>query len=291
MGLPRLAALSAAVLAATGCQSPAQAPAPTGTGPAAALAAAVDQFRDQYAGGGIVFQLTAAAGTDPTVTRVELIDPRFGPGTVWAGNTVLPGGQTKSLPATLGPALCGAEGDGSPALRVSLADGATALLSAQDQHGVLARVHGERCFADRAGAVVTLGLEDALAPGPFPDTVALRLVVGPPAVGGGAAAASPDALRPAVLRSVGSTTLLAEDSRAPWPRDVALVPGSGVAIVVRPARCDPHAVAEDKVGTLIPLALEVAGQEGVVKAAASPALRGKLYDTVIRICHDLGLGP
>jgi hypothetical protein len=64
-----------------------------------------------------------------------------------------------------------------------------------------------------------------------------------------------------------------------------------VAIVVRPARCDPHAVAEDKVGTLIPLALDVAGQEGVVKVAASPALRGQLYDAVIRICHDLGLGP
>lgn len=290
MRLPRLAALSAAVLAATGCTSPAQVPAPTGTDPAAALAAAVDQFRDQYASGGIVFQLTAPAGTDTTVTRVELIDTRFGPGTVWTGNTVLPGGQTKSLPATLGPALCGAEGDGFPALRVSLADGATALLTAQDQHGVLARVHGERCFADRAGAAVTLGLEDALAPGPSPDTVALKLVVGPPTAGG-AAGSFPGTLGPAVLRSVGSTTLLAEDSRAPWPRDVALVPGSGVAIVVRPARCDPHAVAEDKVGTLIPLALDVAGQEGVVKVAASPALRGQLYDAVIRICRDLGLGP
>jgi hypothetical protein len=174
---------------------------------------------------------------------------------------------------------------------VALADGTTALLPAQDQHGVLARVHGERCFADRAGAAVTLGLEDALAPGPFPDTAALELVVGPPAVGAGAAGSSPGTLGPAVLRSVGSTTLLAEDSRAPWPRDVALVPGSGVAIVVRPARCDPHAVAEDKVGTLIPLALDVAGQEGVVKVAASPALRGQLYDAVIRICRDLGLGP
>jgi hypothetical protein len=53
---------------------------------------------------------------------------------------------------------------------------------------------------------------------------------------------------------------------------------------VRPARCDPHAVAEDKVGTLLPVELEVGGATGVVKVAAPPALRADLYRFVAVAC-------
>jgi hypothetical protein len=57
-----------------------------------------------------------------------------------------------------------------------------------------------------------------------------------------------------------------------------------VPITVRPARCDAHAVAEDKVGTLIPLTLNAAGQSGVVKVPASATLRAAIYAFVARAC-------
>jgi hypothetical protein len=269
----------------------------------------VDQFRDQYAAGGIVLQLTAPAGPDLAVTRAELLDARFAPGPAWEGSILLPAGQTKSLPTVLAAPRCGAAGgsdaagsdatgpasvntgpDPAPTVRATFADGSTRDLPAEDPHGVLARIHAERCFAERVAAAVALRLEDSLGPGPFPGAMALRLAVDPPPgnVAGQQAAAGSGA---PVLRSVGTTTLLAEDSRAPWPRDVALTPGGMLAIVVRPARCDPHAVAEDKVGTLIPLTLDVGGRAGVVKVASPPALRGEIYEAVGRICAASAATP
>jgi hypothetical protein len=43
-------------------------------------------------------------------------------------------------------------------------------------------------------------------------------------------------------------------------------------------------VAEDKIGTLIPLTLKVAGQTGVLKVAASAALKAAVYAFVGRAC-------
>jgi hypothetical protein len=43
-------------------------------------------------------------------------------------------------------------------------------------------------------------------------------------------------------------------------------------------------VAEDKVGTLIPLRVSVAGREGVLKVPAGQQLRGRIYDFVTSAC-------
>jgi hypothetical protein len=62
-------------------------------------------------------------------------------------------------------------------------------------------------------------------------------------------------------------------------------PGTVLALRVRPARCDPHAVAEDKVGTLLPLTVAVGSREGVLKVAADGQLRAQLYDFVTQACQ------
>jgi hypothetical protein len=269
-----LSALAALVCAA-GC-SPAAPPA--APGPDVQVAAAVDQFRDEYAAGSIVVQLTDTGTAPLTVVGAELADPRFADGTVWAGSAELAGGQTLSLPAALAAARCGAgASDAAPSLRVRLADGTERTVAAADPHGVLARLHGEQCFAHEAARAVRLRLEDALAAGTTAGTAVLTLVAEPPA--------GPSGVPPrTVLTSVEGTPLLGEDPARPWPRELILAPGARVALPVRPARCDPHAVAEDKVGTLIPVGLEVGGAAGVVKVAASPALRAALYRFVARAC-------
>jgi hypothetical protein len=86
---------------------------------------------------------------------------------------------------------------------------------------------------------------------------------------------------------IDGTTLLEEDPGAPWPRSVTVStggPGEELRLGIRPARCDPHAVAEDKVGTLLPLRVHTAGREGVLKIDAGPLLRGRIYDFVTAAC-------
>jgi hypothetical protein len=149
-------------------------------------------------------------------------------------------------------------------------------VSAGDPHDVLTRLRTEQCFAAAAQRAVDLRFADQLQPGHSPQTAVLELIVAPPATGPTAAA---------TLVSVSGTTLLAEDPSAPWPHDLGLTAdGSRVPLAFRPARCDPHAVAEDKIGTLIPLTLKVAGQTGVVKVPASATLKAAVYAFVGRAC-------
>ncbi len=59
---------------------------------------------------------------------------------------------------------------------------------------------------------------------------------------------------------------------------------SRVALPLVPARCDPHAVLEDKRGTVFRLVVEVDGEEGSFDVAASEELRGRLLDWVAGWC-------
>ncbi|MGT2460651.1 hypothetical protein [Sinomonas atrocyanea] len=276
-----------ALACAAGC-SPAAPPSgapPSAPGSPGPVGAAVDQFRDEYASGSVVLQVTDTGGAPFTVVRAELDDPRFQDGTVWSGSADLTAGQTLSLPTALAAARCdrGAS-DAAPSLRVHLADGTDHTVAAADPHAVLPRLHGEQCFAQQAALAVRLRLEDTLGAGSTPSTAVLTLAADAPAEPTGSSAGPAGTPPQAILEAVEGTTLLGEDPGRPWPHGVILAPGTRVALAVRPARCDPHAVAEDKVGTLLPVELGVGGAMGVVKVAALPALRAALYRFVARAC-------
>ena len=92
------------------------------------------------------------------------------------------------------------------------------------------------------------------------------------------------------IASIAGTTLVAESAESPWPRNIRIVQGAPrieLRLRIRPARCDPHAVAEDKVGTLLPLNVSLGGREGQLKIAAGTALRGQIYDFVTSACAQL----
>ncbi|WP_336857430.1 hypothetical protein [Sinomonas albida] len=253
---------------------------PTAVGPASAV---VDQFRDGYASGTIVLQLDDTASAPMTVVRAELVDARFVDGTAWSGSEELSPGLPISLPARTTAPLCDHADDGAPAVRVTLADGSLHTVAASDPHVVLPRIHADACFAERVSAVVTLRFSDALSPGSAPGTAVLTLNQG--AAQPSAASRSTAGPAQATLVSVANTTLLDEDPSAPWPREVSLSAGGPpLRVTVRPARCDPHAVAEDKVGTLIPLTVRLGSATGTVKVAASSALRAEIYAFVARSC-------
>ena len=61
-----------------------------------------------------------------------------------------------------------------------------------------------------------------------------------------------------------------------------------VAVPIVPLRCDPHAVMEDKRGTVFNVLVDVDGASGVVEVAAPEAMRGEILRWVADWC---GFGP
>ena len=287
------AAASCSSGTAGGTASPASATAsatPITTGP---VTAEISQFRDNYSKQIIEIQLTNTTGHALTVLGAELTSPLFAAPIIWSARTggiELPPGQPKSLPAPLpapdcgspaGPgATSGAAGDARVSLRLATPEGAVpvpVMAPATDPFGVLARNNSELCLAREASAVATIALDPELELAADGRTAVVRLLLQPRAAGAGEL----------VIDRIEETTLLAEASQAPWPRSVTVRAGGAPAQVrlgIRPSRCDPHAVAEDKVGTLLPLQVRVAGREGILKIDAGSQLRARIYDFVTKAC-------
>ena len=284
--------------------APAAAAAATATGP---VTAEISQFRDNYSKQVIEIQLTNTTGGALTVLGAEMSSPLFAGPIAWpaeAGGIELPPGQSKSLPAPLPAPDCTAPAAASPApadatgipaapaqvfLRLSAPAGTVpappsptavpseTVTAAADPFGVLARNNAEQCLRKEAAAVAAIRLDPDLKVSPDGRTAVVRLLVTPTGAGTGEL----------VVERIDETTLLAQAPAAPWPRMLTVQAGgqpSGLPLGIRPARCDPHAVAEDKVGTLLPLRVRVAGREGVLKIDAGDKLRARIYDFVTTAC-------
>ncbi|MGA8789809.1 MAG: hypothetical protein WB535_12760 [Paenarthrobacter sp.] len=271
---------------------------PSGTGSPATsgqtgpITVEVNQSRDQYGKQSILLQLTNTTEAPLTVTAARLRSTLFDDDVSWEpseGSLELPPHQPKSLPAALPAAACEASGDTSPELNARITYSAPGkgpveeIAAASDPFGVLPRNAGELCLAADAAAVATIVLEPALEVAADGRTAVVRLVITPATPGGSA--------KSLTIESIDGTTLLAEAPAAPWPRNVTIAPGDAarnLALHIRPARCDPHAVAEDKVGTLLPIRVTVGARQGLVKIAASNELRGRIYDFVTAACATAG---
>ena len=199
----------------------------------------------------------------------------------------LPPGQPKSLPVQLPQPECtdvsASAADASVSVLFTGPGPSSAqelTLGAGDPFDVLGRNNAELCLAAGAAAVADVALDSSLEVAPDSRTAVVRLVVTPKARVEGEA-------KSLVLDHIQGTALLAEVPGHPWPTGISIEQGGPPAewrLWIRPARCDPHAVAEDKVGTLLPLNVQADGREGQLKIAAGAVLRGQLYDFVTRAC-------
>jgi hypothetical protein len=286
-----------------------------GTGPQEAapvfpVTAEVNQNRDDYGKQRVSIQLTNTSDAVLTVLGARLRSTLFAEGISWQASPEgieLPPGQTKSLPAALPAPVCapaagtdaaGTDAAGTDAvptdaaptpaaptlaLRMAPALGTApeGSVIAADPYGVLTRNNAELCLAQAADLIASFRLDPGLEVAADGRTAVVRLLVTPRGAGAAADAAA------LTIARIEGTTLLAEDPAVPWPSDVSVRAGGDVREIrlgIRPARCDPHAVAEDKVGTLLPLRVTVAGRDGVLKVDAGPLLRGQIYDFVTAAC-------
>ncbi|MET3368638.1 UNVERIFIED_CONTAM: hypothetical protein ABIE34_001879 [Jeotgalibacillus campisalis] len=246
----------------------------------------VNQSRDQYGKQAIQIQLTNTTDTPLTITEARLRSTLFEGDISWepsAGSLELPPRQPKSLPAALPAATCKTSADDSTELKASITysapgkDPVVENTSASDPFGVLPRNADELCIAAEAAAVATIVLDPGLEVAADGRTAVVRLIITPATPGTDAQSLT--------IEGIDETTLLAQSPAAPWPRNVLLgTAKQELPLTIRPARCDPHAVAEDKVGTLLPLRVAIGERIGVLKIAAPNGLRGRIYDFVTAAC-------
>ncbi|XAS62605.1 hypothetical protein VUN84_09620 [Micrococcaceae bacterium Sec5.8] len=298
----RLAAAAAALALTVSCgagpsgavapPAPAAGPPPAAAAPVAPVTAGINQLRDNYSRQIIAVQLTNNTAGPVTVLSAAVASPLFAGTIEWQaapGGTELPPGQTKILPAQLRTPVCSPRAtptDPGATVAFRLADGSGAgpggTVRATDPYGVMSRNNTEMCLAQAVAEVADIRLLPELEAAAGAHSAVLTLSITPrPGAG------SPAATQSLTLARIDGTTLLDEDPEVPWPRSVSVRAGDSalrVRLGIRPARCDPHAIADDKVGTLLPLRVSAGGRDGILKIDAGALLRGRLYDFLTTAC-------
>ncbi|GAA2751531.1 hypothetical protein [Amnibacterium kyonggiense] len=182
-------------------------------------------------------------------------------------------GVVVDLPARLTTADCGSTTRLSGLLR--LADGTTRSVRAVDEHGTLRGLHAADCFRERAARTASLAVA---AFRPHGRTAEVDLAV----IGGAAAAAGIEierVLPTPLLSPAGGTEL--------WTIGRRFTASGRLALRTVPTRCDLHAIAEDKVGTVLPVQLRLAdGARGTVPVRAPKAIKDAVLAWVVRACGD-----
>lgn len=292
--------VSAAAVACTGgdASSPAKGPVPDEV--ASQLSVEVAQGREQYAEREIRLEVTNDSDETLTLLSGALQTEQFGPShpTKEGRTLVLRPGATRAVYVGLGEARCGAPATAEEDAETAAAPSATITLAlgegddlgpatdvpvdeVADPIGHLARNHTTDCSAAAVAAGADLTVDPDVPvetrDGELTALVTLRIerVDGGPEV--------------AIDRIAGTTLMSNADpggEASGWVgRDLAGQGAGEVVLAVVPARCDVHAVAEDKRGTFLPVSVSVGGvrQEPVYVPMPATA-RSDFYSFVADSC-------
>lgn len=241
----------------------------------------VMQGRTDYASGTLVLRVVNESDSDLRVANAVLSWPGFAVDAEWEGTTTLASGRTVDLRTDV-PALdCDAPASETAGLTLSvdLGTGPRVDITPGDPLGMLPRLHQTGCVTVLVDRIATIDLAGPLRrDGTGSDAVAvLPLRISPVGAAG-----------TVTVSSVGSTPLLAPESGAPeWPLSLTVNAASAVSVVdlrIRPARCDPHAIAEDKIGTVLVLRVTVDGVAGDYRYAVDDDTKNALYRYVSSTC-------
>lgn len=271
-----MAGLLAAVLL-SGCASPAEPQPRLPEG----VRVEVVQNRTDYAAARMQIRVVNDADADVVVSEITYSDDRFAESATWSGDSTIRAGVTRDLPVPVPQAECPPEAEvGSGRVLIAFAvDGKKGSQSVDvtDPLEMVTRVTGEQCAlaAVEAAADITLG-ESVEFRGSGSEEVALVPL---------SVTAHEDSA--VTLDSLESTVLLQpEDGSENWNLDQLVAGGTTTRVVlpIVPARCDPHAVAEDKVGTRFPLTVTVDGVTSEITLTLPSETRAQVFDYIGRRC-------
>lgn len=248
------------------------------------VGARVYQTRSDVAADAIEIQVQNGADTDLTVVSARLTSPYLSEAATYNRLTRIPAGATIDLKATLPAAACdtdpGASAPASVDMVFELAGHrGQATLPATDSLGQLRSIATAACLNERVERLVTIEPPATVSSGR--DVLSLMYRLAP--------TGEPGAV---TFAATGPTTLLTPAAANGRPVDaegidVRMTPDSGpraIEVHYVPARCDAHAIAEDKQGTLLPMRVLVGATPGSITLPVDSDLRSQIYRTVARIC-------
>ncbi|MGH3706042.1 MAG: hypothetical protein ACRDT9_15515 [Agromyces sp.] len=245
----------------------------------AGLSARVQQGRLDIEAHRLVVRIENDGAESVTVERLEVDSPTFAPGMVRDEPFEVAPGDALQIRMPLSASECGDGGetpDPEATIRLDVATptgGATGELVADDPHGTLARVANSDCLAESVERVAAIEMPEHLrTTGVGAEQRAfIDVEVVPAASGDGSF----------VIDRVYGTTLLNAEGGVDWPLGAEVAAGSApvtITLPVRPARCDAHAIADDKRGTILPFEIRTGdGREGRLDRSSGDTLKAELY--------------
>jgi hypothetical protein len=306
VGLVALALLSACAGPAESSGDPEPSPSLPSSIDAVSVTADVFRTRIDPSRGGIQLSVRNDGDAPLALVGARLSSPLLAAEAERDDEARIPPGGQRDLPLTLPAPVCPADlgelpADGEPVtpptgvLLVPLADGTTVELqvTTTDRLGQWAEWYTATCVAQavEARAALSVRVTDA----PMPGVIGVELVIAPrPGSGAAAGGAGGDGAG-LELESVAGTVLLgalgADGLPAQSiPLDVALTAEEQatepiiVPLTFRPNRCDAHAIADDKQGTLFRVAVTIGGRAGTVTVIADDGAKDAIYASIASAC-------
>ena len=236
---------------------------------------------------GMQVAVTNTSAVPLTIVRTELRSPALTEPIVRDRTSVIAVAATRDLAVELTPPQCPEQLGQTAAplpmvvLTIALASGETAelMITATDRMGQWNDWHARACFTAAVADRVDLVVRRA----PDRDNLAARTL--------GLDLVASNVRGELALETVHDTVLFAlVDTSGARATSVdlneTLTTGASTVIELSlsPARCDPHAIAEDKQGTLFIVTLAVGAVVGVTTVAADDRTRSELYDSFAAIC-------
>lgn len=271
--LAHVGALATAAALLAGCSAPgapAEEPLPDG------LAVAIQQGRLDVVNGRLVVRFENTGDESVTVEGFAVETPTLADGLERTTPFELAADDAIAIRLDLPESRCDAE-PGPVVVHVTArtASGTEAAgdLTAEDPFDTVARVNAEDCLAESVADVAAIVLPEHLrSTGSGPDRRAFIDVTIEPVASGDTT------MR--IDRVYGTTLLNAEDG-IDWTLGVDVAAGDPPLVLtlpVRPARCDAHAIADDKRGTILPVEIATGdGRAGRLDVPSDPGLKAELY--------------
>jgi hypothetical protein len=287
--LGRASVLAALVLLCTACTAVPPAPSASASLPEG-IGVRIFQNRFDYAERMLEIAVSNDGPSAFALVSASVSSPQFTDAARYAESVNLAPGMTRNLRVRLADPVCAGRrtGPATVTLRWAVEGGGTAsaTVTPLDDTGALERISGEDCLVAAVDSVVTITPAERLR---------IEGAEGPAGASGAAASAWLDVtLTPTgeagavTIDRVGDTTLLAPVTGTDWPVGLTIEadsPRQTISLEFRPARCDSHAVAEDKRGTVLPIAVGPdAGPAGTYNLSVGDALRGEIYAWITARC-------
>ncbi|WP_411722184.1 hypothetical protein [Mycetocola sp.] len=269
----------AATAVLSGCAASAPAELPDG------VRVEVLQGRTDYTSGTLVIRVVNESGSDLALQSARVSWPGFSAPAEWERGTTVRSGTTVDLRAPVPDVECdGATAE--PVAVLSFLDGqarATASVPVADPLATLERLRGEGCIAEQVERVAAVSVGSLVVEGEGRASVAVVTLTFAPTGAEGRVEVEGVSSTP-LLRPDPATHQNAED----WPLDVSVDAASGsvtAELRIVPARCDAHAIADDKVGTVFNIAVRLSdGTAGEYRLIPRDGVREELLNYVRATC-------